>query len=68
VRSEAEISHDAARRAAIRGALAESERLGQATWGPFCRGSFRIRLNVEAHRVGTAREILSVLPRMSRPW
>ena len=48
----------------IRGALAESERLGQAL-GAFLPRQFSNRLNVEAHRVGTAREILSVLPHVS---
>jgi cysteine synthase A len=48
----------------IRGALAESERLGQEL-GAFLPRQFSNRLNVEAHRVGTAREILSVLPHVS---
>jgi len=45
----------------IRGALAESERLGREL-GAFLPRQFSNRLNVEAHKMGTAREILSVLP------
>ena len=48
----------------IRGALAESERLGREHRA-FLPRQFSNRLNVEAHREGTAREILAVLPRVS---
>jgi cysteine synthase A len=48
----------------IRAALAESERLA-ADLRAFLPRQFSNPLNVEAHRVGTAREILSVLPRVS---
>jgi cysteine synthase A len=48
----------------IRGALAESERLGREL-GAFLPRQFSNRLNVEAHKLGTAREILSVLPHVS---
>jgi len=48
----------------IRGALAESERLGRQL-GAFLPRQFSNRLNVEAHKLGTAREILSVLPHVS---
>jgi len=48
----------------IRGALAESERLG-CELGAFLPRQFSNRLNVEAHKMGTAREILSVLPHVS---
>ncbi|MDQ1468858.1 MAG: cysteine synthase [Bryobacterales bacterium] len=45
----------------IRGALQESERLAQQR-GAFLPRQFSNPLNVEAHRVGTAQEILSVVP------
>jgi cysteine synthase A len=48
----------------IRGALAESERLGRE-FGAFLPRQFSNELNVEAHRLGTAREILTVLPHVS---
>ncbi|HZL57447.1 MAG TPA: pyridoxal-phosphate dependent enzyme [Bryobacteraceae bacterium] len=52
------------RESGIRGALAESERLGREL-NAFLPRQFSNRLNVEAHRVGTAQEILSVLPHVS---
>ena len=45
----------------IGGALRESERLG-AELGGFLPRQFSNRLNVEAHRTGTAPEILAVVP------
>ncbi|HVW87445.1 MAG TPA: cysteine synthase family protein [Bryobacteraceae bacterium] len=50
------------RESGIRGAIAESERLG-AELGAFLPRQFSNALNVEAHRLGTAREILSVIPK-----
>jgi cysteine synthase A len=47
----------------IRGALRESERLA-AELGAFLPRQFSNPLNAEAHRLGTAREILAVLPRV----
>src|SRR5665213_380662 len=52
------------RESGICGALAESERLGREL-NAFLPRQFSNRLNVEAHRVGTAQEILSVLPHVS---
>lgn len=52
------------RDAGIRGALDESEKLGSEL-GAFLPRQFSNRLNVEAHRFGTAQEILSILPRVS---
>ena len=48
----------------ISGALLESERLAVER-GAFLPRQFSNPLNVEAHRVGTAREILTVVPRVS---
>jgi cysteine synthase A len=53
-----------AREGGIRGALAESERLGLEL-GAFLPRQFSNRLNAEAHRLGTASEIRSVLPHVS---
>jgi cysteine synthase A len=52
------------RAAGIAGAIAESERLG-AKLGAFLPRQFSNILNVEAHRYGTAPEILAELPRVS---
>ena len=48
----------------IGGALRESERLG-AELGGFLPRQFSNRLNVEAHRTGTAPEILAVVPHVA---
>jgi cysteine synthase A len=50
--------------AGIQGALQESERLARER-GAFLPRQFSNPLNVEAHREGTAQEILSVVPRVS---
>jgi len=52
------------REAGIAGALRESERLAEET-GAFLPRQFSNPLNVEAHRRGTAQEILGVLPEVS---
>jgi len=52
------------RAAGIAGAIAESERLG-AELGAFLPRQFSNILNVEAHRYGTAPEILAELPMVS---